>query len=40
MDFTDDMANIFDMTHGGAIFSLIDEAFEYHVILTAQWLLL
>jgi len=23
-----DMANIFDMTHGGAIFSLIDEAFE------------
>ena len=28
MDFTDDMANIFDMTHGGAIFSLIDEAFE------------
>jgi len=28
MDFTDDMANIFDMPHGGAIFSLIDEAFE------------
>jgi len=28
MDFTNDMANIFDMTHGGAIFSLIDEAFE------------
>ncbi len=28
MDFTDDMANIFDMIHGGAIFSLIDEAFE------------
>jgi len=28
MKFTDDMANIFDMTHGGAIFSLIDEAFE------------
>lgn len=28
MNFTDDMANIFDMTHGGAIFSLIDEAFE------------
>ena len=23
-----DMTNIFDMTHGGAIFSLIDEAFE------------
>jgi len=23
-----EMANIFDMTHGGAIFSLIDEAFE------------
>jgi acyl-CoA thioesterase len=28
MGFKDDMANIFDMTHGGAIFSLIDEAFE------------
>ena len=28
MNVTDDMANIFDMTHGGAIFSLIDEAFE------------
>jgi len=28
MDLRDDMANIFDMTHGGAIFSLIDEAFE------------
>ena len=28
MDLKDDMANIFDMTHGGAIFSLIDEAFE------------
>ncbi|HUU41849.1 MAG TPA: hotdog fold thioesterase, partial [Desulfatiglandales bacterium] len=23
-----DMANIFNMTHGGAIFSLVDEAFE------------
>jgi len=28
MDVTSDMANILDMTHGGAIFSLIDEAFE------------
>ena len=28
MDLRDDMANIFDMIHGGAIFSLIDEAFE------------
>ncbi len=28
MKLVDDMANIFDMTHGGAIFSLIDEAFE------------
>jgi acyl-CoA thioesterase len=28
MELKDDMANIFDMTHGGAIFSLIDEAFE------------
>jgi len=28
MDLRGDMANIFDMTHGGAIFSLIDEAFE------------
>jgi acyl-CoA thioesterase len=28
MDLTDDMANIFDMAHGGAVFSLIDEAFE------------
>jgi len=28
MDLKDDMANIFDVTHGGAIFSLIDEAFE------------
>lgn len=28
MDLRDDTANIFDMTHGGAIFSLIDEAFE------------
>ena len=28
MELADDMANIFDMTHGGAIFSLIDEAFE------------
>lgn len=28
MDFTQDMENIFGMAHGGAIFSLIDEAFE------------
>jgi acyl-CoA thioesterase len=28
MDLRDDMTNIFDMIHGGAIFSLIDEAFE------------
>lgn len=28
MAISDDMANIFDMAHGGAIFSLIDEAFE------------
>jgi acyl-CoA thioesterase len=28
MEITDDMGNIFDMVHGGAIFSLIDEAFE------------
>lgn len=28
MDLRGDMANIFDMTHGGAIFSLIDEAFQ------------
>jgi len=28
MDVADDMANIHKITHGGAIFSLIDEAFE------------
>jgi hypothetical protein len=28
MDVVDDMANIHNITHGGAIFSLIDEAFE------------
>ena len=28
MVLSDDMGNIFDMAHGGAIFSLIDEAFE------------
>lgn len=28
MDVTSDMDNIFGMFHGGAIFSLIDEAFE------------
>jgi acyl-CoA thioesterase len=28
MALADDMANNFDMAHGGAIFSLIDEAFE------------
>ena len=28
MDFRSDMVNIFDTAHGGAIFSLIDEAFE------------
>jgi len=28
MDVTDDVANINNITHGGAIFSLIDEAFE------------
>ncbi len=28
MALSDDMGNIFDMAHGGAIFSLIDEAFE------------
>ena len=28
MDLKSDMVNIFDMTHGGAIFSLIDEAFQ------------
>jgi acyl-CoA thioesterase len=28
MVFTSEMANIFGMVHGGAIFSLIDEAFE------------
>ena len=28
MAINDDMKNIFDMAHGGAIFSLIDEAFE------------
>lgn len=28
MVFTEDMENIFGMAHGGAIFSLIDEAFE------------
>ncbi len=28
MAIQDDMANIFDMIHGGAIFSLIDEAFQ------------
>jgi len=28
MDVTDDMDNIHNITHGGAIFSLIDEAFE------------
>lgn len=28
MALDDDMGNIFDMAHGGAIFSLIDEAFE------------
>jgi acyl-CoA thioesterase len=28
MKFTTDMENIFGMAHGGAVFSLIDEAFE------------
>ncbi len=28
MKFTPDLANLFGMAHGGAIFSLIDEAFE------------
>jgi acyl-CoA thioesterase len=28
MKFTRDMENIFGMAHGGAVFSLIDEAFE------------
>ena len=28
MKFTKDMENIFGMAHGGAIFALIDEAFE------------
>jgi acyl-CoA thioesterase len=28
MKFTPDMENIFGMAHGGAIFALIDEAFE------------
>ncbi len=28
MEFTEDMENVFGMAHGGAIFSLIDEAFE------------
>jgi acyl-CoA thioesterase len=28
MDFTPDMENMFGMAHGGAIFSLIDAAFE------------
>jgi len=28
MAFTPDMANIFGMAHGGALFSLLDEAFE------------
>lgn len=28
MRFTDDMANMFGMAHGGAIFSLMDAAFE------------
>ena len=28
MEVKEDMENIFDMTHGGAIFSLVDEAFE------------
>ena len=28
MDFTPDMENIFGMAHGGAMFALIDEAFE------------
>ena len=28
MTIADDMGNIFNMVHGGAIFSLIDEAFE------------
>lgn len=28
MDFTSDMENIFGMAHGGALFALIDEAFE------------
>lgn len=28
MTFTEDMENVFGMAHGGAIFSLIDEAFE------------
>jgi acyl-CoA thioesterase len=28
MDYTEEMDNIYGMAHGGAIFSLIDEAFE------------
>jgi acyl-CoA thioesterase len=31
MTLKDDLKNIFNMTHGGAIFSLIDEAFEISV---------
>lgn len=28
MKFTEDMENIFEMAHGGALFALIDESFE------------
>jgi acyl-CoA thioesterase len=28
MDFTSDLENIFGMAHGGAVFALMDEAFE------------
>lgn len=28
MDYTDEMENLYGMMHGGAIFSLVDEAFE------------
>ncbi len=28
MDFREDMTNIFGMLHGGAVFSLLDEAFQ------------
>jgi len=37
MKFSQDMENMFGMAHGGAIFSLMDAAFEVAPTRTEQW---